>query len=91
MMIKEPMLTIYSDETLASDQNEVGLQAAVTAVQTSGALSAPELAELTGKSLEDQLYTLGKFFDRSNIAVSADLKMKINAARESGGFIPRGR
>ena len=83
MMAKDPMLTIYSDEALATGKGDMNVYTAVSSVKASGALTPEQLAQLTGKPLADQLYLLGSFFDGSNIAVSDDLKMKINAARSS--------
>ncbi len=78
---KDPSFLIYDDVALASAKGDLGLLTAVTRAQGSGALSESQLAQLRGKSFQDQAYLLGSFFDGSNIAVDEDIKSKINAAR----------
>lgn len=83
LMTREPSFMVYDDAVLGSAKESMSLLTAVDTVKKSGALSAPQLAQLSGKSFSDQVYLLGSFFDGSNIAVSPDLKTKINAARDS--------
>jgi len=83
IMAKDPSFTIYDDAVLSSAKESMSLLTAVDSVKKSGLLTAPQLAQLRGKSFQDQVYLLGSFFDGSNIAVSPDLKTKINAARDS--------
>ncbi|MCX5792854.1 MAG: hypothetical protein NTY45_11675 [Elusimicrobia bacterium] len=80
---KDPSFMIYDDAAVASSKGELDLLVAISRAQTSGALSAPQLAQLNGKSFADQVYLLGSFFDGSNIAVDEDIKAKINAARSA--------
>ncbi|MFA6433996.1 MAG: hypothetical protein WCW52_04810 [Elusimicrobiales bacterium] len=58
------------------------LRLAVTKVMRSGALSPQQAAQLHDKSLTEQGYLLGSFFDGSRIAVAPDLKLVINAYRK---------
>jgi len=83
LMDTEPAFLTYNDEKLASMKDQVAVMKTVNEVKNSGALSASQLGQLAGKSFADQVYLLGSFFDGSNVAVSADLKAKVNAARDS--------
>jgi len=83
LMKKDDAFIVYDDAVLNSDQEIMNLETVVHNVKLSGALTPAQLTQLSGKSLKDQVYLLGSFFDGSNIAVSEDLKTKIHAARDS--------
>jgi len=86
-MIKmNPQFMIYNDERLAAAKNDMAVDVAVKAVINSGKLTESQLAQLAGKPYTEQAYLLGNMFDNSNIAVSPDLKAKINSAR---GTLPQ--
>ncbi|MDA8131964.1 MAG: hypothetical protein M0011_10725 [Elusimicrobia bacterium] len=83
LIARDPSFLIYNDERLAAEKDRVAVAAALIQVKNSGALSPAQLSQLSGKSFDDQLYLLGNMFDNSDIAVSQDLKNKINSARSS--------
>lgn len=83
LMDTEPSFLGYNDEKLVSMKDQVALMKTVTEVKNSGVLSPAQLGQLAGKPFVDQVYLLGSFFDNSNVAVSADIKSKIHAARDS--------
>jgi len=83
-MIKiDPGFLVYNDEKLESVKNDMAVDGAVRAVINSGVLSSAQLAQLSGKTFTEQAYLLGNMFDNSNVAVSQELKAKINSARGS--------
>lgn len=73
----------YNDGMFAAKKDEVALLKTVNEVKNSGALSPAQLGQLAGKPFADQVYLLGSFFDNSNVTVSADIKSRIHAARDS--------
>jgi len=83
LMKQDPKFMGYNDAAVAAMKKEMSLAAAVEKTINSGALTPAQLAKLSGKSLSDQVYLLGNFFDGSNIAVNPELKAQINAARSS--------
>lgn len=83
LMETEPSFLGYNDEKLVSMKDQVALMKTVTDVKNSGVLSPAQLGQLAGKSYADQVYLLGSFFDNSNIAVGADIRSRIHAARDS--------
>ena len=82
----DPKFLVYNDERLAAIKNDVAVDLAVRTVINSGALSPAQAAQLAGKPFMEQAYLLGNMFDNSNIAVSPELKAKINSAR---GTLPQ--
>ena len=82
----DPKFLVYNDERLAAAKNDVAVDLAVRTVINSGALSPAQAAQLAGKPFMEQAYLLGNMFDNSNIAVSPELKAKINSAR---GTLPQ--
>ncbi len=83
LMKSDSSFQIYDDAVLASKKNDVAVGAAVDKVIKSGSLSPAQLSQLSGKPFADQLYLLGNFFDGSDVAVSPDIKARIQAARDS--------
>ena len=83
LMKTEASFQVYSDAMLASKRDELAVSAAMDKAISSGALSPAQLAQLDGKPFADKLYLLGSFFDGSNVAVSPDIKSRIQAARDS--------
>lgn len=72
----------FSDTVVAARRDVQDLQNAVDAARDSGALTPEQLAALDGKSLGEQAYLLGNFFD-GGAAVPADIQARINSARAS--------
>lgn len=72
----------FSDTVVAGRRDVQELQNAVDAARDSGALTPEQLSALDGKSLQEQAYLLGNFFD-GGAAVPADIQAKINSARAS--------
>ncbi|MDO8805995.1 MAG: hypothetical protein Q7R35_16380 [Elusimicrobiota bacterium] len=86
-MIKaDPKFLIYNDERLAALKNDMAVDVAVRTVINSGALTPAQVSRLSGKTFTEQAYLLGNMFDNSNVAVSPELKAKINSAR---GTLPQ--
>jgi hypothetical protein len=83
MSRQAPMLMAYDDARVDGLQREMAAQRALTEIKNSGALSQPQLDQLAGKSFQDQLYLLGNMFDGSNIQVAPELKVRVQAARDS--------
>ncbi|MDQ7772898.1 MAG: hypothetical protein RDU13_05165 [Elusimicrobiales bacterium] len=72
----------FSDTVLPARQEMQELQNAVDAARGSGVLTPEQLSALDGKSLQEQAYLLGNFFD-GGAAVPADIQARINSARAS--------
>lgn len=72
----------FNDQVQVSRREMQDLQNAVDAARDSGALTPEQLAALDGKSLQEQAYLLGSFFD-GGANVPADIQARINSARAS--------
>ncbi|KAF0125808.1 MAG: hypothetical protein FD189_1168 [Elusimicrobia bacterium] len=72
----------FSDTAAVGRRDVQELQNAVDAARDSGALTPEQLSALDGKSLQEQAYLLGSFFD-GGAAVPANLQARINSARAS--------
>ncbi|HOI42308.1 MAG TPA: hypothetical protein PK523_05120 [Elusimicrobiales bacterium] len=79
---RDPAFLGFSDEAQVSRRELQDLQNAVDAARDSGALTPEQLSALDGKSLQEQAYLLGNFFD-GGAAVPADIQARINSARAS--------
>jgi hypothetical protein len=82
LMKQDQSFIIYSDQALAAKKDAVALQASVDKVKASGTLTPEQLAQLSGKSLADQAYLLGNFFDGGAARGDADMA-RIQASRNS--------
>jgi hypothetical protein len=80
LMTNDQAYIKYSDEVLASKKNEVTLSKSVDNVMAK--LTPAQLAQVSGKPFNDQVYLLGSFFDGSNASGDPDIA-RIQAARSS--------
>ena len=82
LMKQDPAFLIYDDDALASAWDRMALQQTVNRVKTSGKLTPAQLARLSGRSLADQAYLLGSFFDGGAAAGDDDIT-RLHAERDS--------
>ena len=82
LMKQDPAFLVYDDAVLASAKDQVALQKSVNRVKASGLLTPAQLAQLSGKTLADQAYLLGNFFDGGAAKGNDDIA-RIHAARDS--------
>ncbi|MFA6435337.1 MAG: hypothetical protein WCW52_11650 [Elusimicrobiales bacterium] len=90
---RNKMFLNYNDAALATMTNDISTSKAADKIIASGALSPEQAARLSGMRLPDQIYLLGGMFDGIKAAIAPDLKIRINANRNSlpKELLPAGR
>lgn len=81
-MKQDPAFIIYSDEVLASEKERMALLRSLNKVKASGELTPAQLAQLSSRRFDDQVYLLGNFFDGGAAKGDTDIS-RIHAARGS--------